>query len=108
MCGKYILKEFLSILHGNRPAPVYETATTRLFYHGRTETLRACTTESVEFCRAMADPQSSVSQWKSGQKGAIGILFVLVFVVTAMKSMKKDTVVKSVDKISFKTFNDYI
>ena len=45
---------------------------------------------------------------KSGQKEAIGILFVLVFVVTAMKSMKKDTVVKSVDKISFETFNDYI
>ena len=51
----------LLILHVNRPAPVYETATTRLFYHGRTETLRACTTESVQFCRAMADPQSSVS-----------------------------------------------
>uniref|UniRef100_K1QDL5 Peroxisomal carnitine O-octanoyltransferase n=1 Tax=Magallana gigas TaxID=29159 RepID=K1QDL5_MAGGI len=33
--------------HG-KPAPVYETATTRKFYHGRTETLRSCTVEAVE------------------------------------------------------------
>jgi hypothetical protein len=43
-----------------RPAPVYETATTRRFYHARTETLRSCTVEAVEFCRAMCDPKASV------------------------------------------------
>ncbi|XP_039268283.2 peroxisomal carnitine O-octanoyltransferase-like isoform X2 [Styela clava] len=38
--------------HG-RPAPTYETSTTRIFYRGRTETLRTCTHEVVEFCEAM-------------------------------------------------------
>ena len=34
-------------------APTYETASTRQFYHGRTETLRSCTPELTEFCRSM-------------------------------------------------------
>uniref|UniRef100_H2ZAP8 Choline/carnitine acyltransferase domain-containing protein n=1 Tax=Ciona savignyi TaxID=51511 RepID=H2ZAP8_CIOSA len=38
--------------HG-KPGSTYETATTRQFYHGRTETCRSCTPEAVEFCRAM-------------------------------------------------------
>ncbi|XP_039268279.2 peroxisomal carnitine O-octanoyltransferase-like isoform X1 [Styela clava] len=38
--------------HGH-PAPTYETATTRIFYRGRTETIRTCTPEVVEFCEAM-------------------------------------------------------
>ncbi|XP_043923448.1 peroxisomal carnitine O-octanoyltransferase isoform X1 [Protopterus annectens] len=42
-------------LHG-RPGCCYETATTRRFYHGRTETMRPCTVEVVEFCMAMLDP----------------------------------------------------
>nr|XP_022307070.1 peroxisomal carnitine O-octanoyltransferase-like [Crassostrea virginica] len=53
-----------------KPAPVYETATTRLFYHGRTETLRACTMESVQFCRGMADPQSSIQERKMAYQRA--------------------------------------
>ena len=32
---------------------VYETAHTRLFYHGRTETVRSLTNESLEFCKIM-------------------------------------------------------
>jgi carnitine O-acetyltransferase len=39
-------------LHGT-PVSTYETAHTRLFYHGRTETIRSCSEESVAFCRAM-------------------------------------------------------
>ncbi|ESP00180.1 hypothetical protein LOTGIDRAFT_226052 [Lottia gigantea] len=39
-----------------RPAPTYETATTRRFYHGRTETMRSCTTEAINWCKAMVDP----------------------------------------------------
>ena len=31
----------------------YETAHTRLFYHGRTETIRTCSEDSVAFCKAM-------------------------------------------------------
>uniref|UniRef100_UPI00398EE150 peroxisomal carnitine O-octanoyltransferase n=1 Tax=Pristiophorus japonicus TaxID=55135 RepID=UPI00398EE150 len=45
-------------LHG-RPGCCYETATTRRFYHGRTETMRPCTVEAVEWCRAMLDPAAS-------------------------------------------------
>jgi hypothetical protein len=39
---------------------VYETALTRLFKHGRTETIRSFTTESRAFVLAMMDPSSSV------------------------------------------------
>ncbi|XP_078494503.1 peroxisomal carnitine O-octanoyltransferase-like [Ciona intestinalis] len=38
--------------HG-KPGPTYETAMTRQFYHGRTETCRSCTPESVDFCKAI-------------------------------------------------------
>ncbi|CAN9514223.1 unnamed protein product [Ophioblennius macclurei] len=34
----------------------YETAMTRKYYHGRTETMRSCTQEAVDFCKAMLDP----------------------------------------------------
>lgn len=50
--------------HG-RPGSCYETATTRRFYHGRTETMRPCTVEAVEWCRAMLDP--AVSKMKRQQ-----------------------------------------
>lgn len=33
--------------------PTYETATTRQFYHGRTETVRSCTQEALEFAKAL-------------------------------------------------------
>jgi carnitine O-palmitoyltransferase 1 len=34
----------------------YEASMTRLYKHGRTETVRACTCESADFVRAMLDP----------------------------------------------------
>lgn len=34
-------------------APIYETASTRKFYQGRTETVRGCTTEFVDFQQAV-------------------------------------------------------
>jgi len=43
-----------------RPAPTYETATTRKFYHGRTETVKACTNEALLFAKVMCDPLSKV------------------------------------------------
>uniref|UniRef100_A0A5F9D9C2 Peroxisomal carnitine O-octanoyltransferase n=1 Tax=Oryctolagus cuniculus TaxID=9986 RepID=A0A5F9D9C2_RABIT len=46
-------------LHG-RPGCCYETAMTRYFYHGRTETLRPCTTEAVRWCQFMQDPSASL------------------------------------------------
>ncbi|KAM9308557.1 peroxisomal carnitine O-octanoyltransferase [Gastrophryne carolinensis] len=48
-------------LHG-RPGCCYETATTRSFYHGRTETMRPCTVEAVTWCRAMMDANATVGQ----------------------------------------------
>lgn len=38
--------------HGSY-APTYETATTRKFYHGRTETVRSCSVEACQWCVAM-------------------------------------------------------
>ncbi|KHJ86645.1 Choline/Carnitine O-acyltransferase, partial [Oesophagostomum dentatum] len=43
--------------HG-RFAPIYETASTRKFYHGRTETVRGCTHELVAFVRAITEQKS--------------------------------------------------
>lgn len=43
----------------NKPAPTYTTASTREFYHGRTETCRSCTCEMMDFVRAMDDGHSS-------------------------------------------------
>lgn len=44
-----------------RPGSCYETAMTRKFYHGRTETMRPCTKEAVTWCTAMMDPTCDVS-----------------------------------------------
>ncbi|XP_004602212.1 peroxisomal carnitine O-octanoyltransferase [Sorex araneus] len=46
-------------LHG-RPGCCYETAMTRYFYHGRTETVRSCTMEAVKWCESMHDPSTSL------------------------------------------------
>ncbi|MBZ3872666.1 Peroxisomal carnitine O-octanoyltransferase [Sciurus carolinensis] len=46
-------------LHG-RPGCCYETAMTRYFYHGRTETMRSCTIEAVSWCQSMQDPSTSL------------------------------------------------
>ena len=40
-----------------RVAPTYETASTRQFYRGRTETVRSHTAEAKQWCQAMEDGQ---------------------------------------------------
>uniref|UniRef100_A0A1A7XUI1 Peroxisomal carnitine O-octanoyltransferase n=1 Tax=Iconisemion striatum TaxID=60296 RepID=A0A1A7XUI1_9TELE len=45
----------------HKPGSCYETATTRRFYHGRTETMRPCTQEAVDWCKAMVDPTPDVN-----------------------------------------------
>eukprot|EP00302_Diacronema_sp_CCMP2436_P004705 CAMPEP_0179910284 /NCGR_PEP_ID=MMETSP0982-20121206/45685_1 /TAXON_ID=483367 /ORGANISM="non described non described, Strain CCMP 2436" /LENGTH=230 /DNA_ID=CAMNT_0021811827 /DNA_START=414 /DNA_END=1106 /DNA_ORIENTATION=- len=45
-------------MHGE-PVATYETGHTRAFYHGRTETIRACSSESVAFCKAMTESSTS-------------------------------------------------
>ncbi|KAF8554621.1 acyltransferase ChoActase/COT/CPT [Imleria badia] len=47
------------------PTPVYETALTRSFQHGRTETIRSLTTESYAFLRASAGWTRSAYQTRS-------------------------------------------
>jgi len=50
--------------HG-KPATTYCTATTRRFYHGRTETCRACTPESVQFAKAVTEGNTPVIKYNS-------------------------------------------
>lgn len=50
----------VSPLDSLRPGSCYETATMRKFYHGRTETMRPCTQETVNWCKAMMDPACDV------------------------------------------------
>jgi carnitine O-acetyltransferase len=47
-------------IHG-RPCPTYESASTRLFLHGRTETVRSCSIESLAFTKGFDDPSVSVN-----------------------------------------------
>jgi hypothetical protein len=49
-------------VHGltNGPVATYESAHSRLFFHGRTETIRSTSTESLAFVSAMLDPNASV------------------------------------------------
>lgn len=47
-------------MHG-QPAPTYCTASTRQYYHGRTETCRSCFPEVIDFVKAMVQDCSSVS-----------------------------------------------
>ncbi|XP_017776472.1 PREDICTED: carnitine O-acetyltransferase-like [Nicrophorus vespilloides] len=42
-----------------QPAAHYEAAATRKYLHGRTETIRSCSIESVAFAKAMLDPKMS-------------------------------------------------
>ncbi|XP_068244229.1 carnitine O-acetyltransferase-like isoform X1 [Palaemon carinicauda] len=43
------------------PGAHYESASTRKFLYGRTETIRSCSVESVEFAETMLNPEVSVS-----------------------------------------------
>ncbi|XP_059194689.1 peroxisomal carnitine O-octanoyltransferase [Centropristis striata] len=43
-----------------KPGSCYETAMTRKFYHGRTETMRPCTQEALNWCKTMTDPTCDV------------------------------------------------
>ena len=47
-----------------RPFPTYETATTRYFYHGRTETVRSCTREALELAKAAEEAGNAAGDLK--------------------------------------------
>ncbi|XP_060551332.1 peroxisomal carnitine O-octanoyltransferase-like isoform X2 [Ruditapes philippinarum] len=39
-----------------KPAPTYQTGTTRKYYNARTETVRSCSPEAIEWAKAMLNP----------------------------------------------------
>lgn len=49
----------------------YESATTRFYYKGRTETIRPVSEHSVAFVKAMDDPEASKDAIKAHLKKAI-------------------------------------
>lgn len=51
--------------------PTYESAATRRFQQGRTETCRSVSDESVAFCNAMADPEVSPERCVKALRAAI-------------------------------------
>jgi carnitine O-acetyltransferase len=55
----------------NEPAAHYESAGTRLFYLGRTDTIRSCSIESVHFAKTMLDPKSSNEDKKQALLAAV-------------------------------------
>ncbi|KAJ1729461.1 Carnitine O-acetyltransferase mitochondrial, partial [Coemansia biformis] len=57
-------------LHG-RARATYEAAATRKFLHGRTETCRSVSTESVAFCRAFEDPLATAQAKTAALQAAV-------------------------------------
>ncbi|KAK7147285.1 hypothetical protein R3I94_009962 [Phoxinus phoxinus] len=56
-------------LHG-KPGSCYETATTRRFFHGRTETMRPCTVEAQHWCRTMLNPTATIEEKRQALNAA--------------------------------------
>ncbi|KAJ1998705.1 hypothetical protein GGI04_004134 [Coemansia thaxteri] len=48
--------------HYGQPTPTYESSSLRKFLHGRTETIRSCTEESLAFSKAFSDPDVSMKR----------------------------------------------
>ncbi|KAJ1824259.1 hypothetical protein GGH91_000824 [Coemansia sp. RSA 2671] len=48
--------------HYGQPAPTYESSSLRKFLHGRTETIRSCTEESLAFSKAFGDRDMPVKK----------------------------------------------
>ena len=55
-----VLQAAIFKTHG-KALPTYETATTRQFYHGRTETVRTCTQEALDYAKAITLDEMSHS-----------------------------------------------
>lgn len=53
------------------PGAHYESAATRKYIHGRTETIRSCSNESVAFARAMLDKTKTDAEKVATLKEAI-------------------------------------
>ncbi|XP_074605471.1 peroxisomal carnitine O-octanoyltransferase-like isoform X2 [Brevipalpus obovatus] len=57
-------------MHG-QPAPTYCTASTRQYYHGRTETCRSCFPEVIDFVKAMVQDCSSPRELNALLRSAV-------------------------------------
>lgn len=55
----------------NKPGAHYESAATRKYLGGRTETIRSCSVESVNFAKAMLDYKSNNAEKLAALKAAI-------------------------------------
>ncbi|XP_063424764.1 carnitine O-acetyltransferase-like [Mytilus trossulus] len=55
----------------NEPCATYETASLRKYQHGRTDTIRSCSIESLAFCKGMCDPNISQEQKRELLKKAV-------------------------------------
>lgn len=55
----------------NEPCATYETASLRKYQHGRTDTIRSCSIESLEFCKGMCDPNVPHEQKRELLKKAV-------------------------------------
>nr|CAI5848338.1 unnamed protein product [Callosobruchus analis] len=53
------------------PGAQYESASTRKFIHGRTETIRSCSVESIDFAKTMLDAGKTVADKVAALKEAI-------------------------------------
>lgn len=53
------------------PGAHYESAATRKYIHGRTETIRSCSIESIDFAKTMMDKGKSTMDKVAALKAAI-------------------------------------
>uniref|UniRef100_A0A1B0CHY9 Putative carnitine o-acyltransferase crot n=1 Tax=Lutzomyia longipalpis TaxID=7200 RepID=A0A1B0CHY9_LUTLO len=61
-------------LHGV-PGAHYESAHTRLFVHGRTETIRSCSNDSIAFAKSMMESGSDEDRFIVGEDGLNGLTY---------------------------------
>lgn len=67
----YPLLYYLFFRIHKEPGAHYESASTRKFLYGRTETIRSCSVESVVFAKAMLDEDLPVSEKTAALRNAI-------------------------------------
>ena len=55
ICQLAIQASYMKVHGVEKPGSVYKTATSRRYYHGRTETIRSCSKAVVMFCRELVE-----------------------------------------------------
>ncbi|XP_075213461.1 carnitine O-acetyltransferase-like isoform X2 [Lycorma delicatula] len=70
------------------PGAHYESASTRMFIHGRTETIRSCSIESIRFCNTMLD--GSVSNCEKAEALRIAVTAHKNYTLQALQGLGVD------------------